>query len=72
MVNGDGDGGMLKLQIDWLEHFLSHWKALEKITIMFLTYLIVTVILSKAKDQEKGGRERWGRGGGLTSGNTTI
>lgn len=59
---------MLKLQIDWQEHFLSHWKALEKITIMFLTCLIVTVILSKAKDQEKGGRERWGRGGGLPVG----
>lgn len=53
---------MLKLQIDWQEHFLSHWKALEKITIMFLTCLIVTVILSKAKDQEKGGRKRWGGG----------
>lgn len=56
---------MLKLQIDWQEHFLSHWKALEKITIMFLTRLIVTVILSKAKDQEKGGRKRWGEGGTL-------
>lgn len=53
---------MLKLQIDWQEHFLSHWKALEKITIMFLTRLIVTVILSKAKDQEKGGRKTWGGG----------
>ena len=62
---------MLKLQIDWQEHFLSHWKALEKIKIMFLTCLIVTVILSKAKDQEKGGGKTWG-GGGLTSGNTTI
>lgn len=29
--------------------------------------LIVTVILSKAKDQEKGGRKRWG-GGGLPVG----
>lgn len=54
--------GMLKLQIDWQEHFLSHWKALEKIKIMFLTCLIVTVILSKAKDQEKGGRKTWGGG----------
>lgn len=54
---------MLKLQIDWQEHFLSHWKALEKIIIIFLTCLIVTVILSKAKDQEKGGRKRWGGGG---------
>ena len=53
---------MLKLQIDWQEHFLSHWKALEKIIIIFLTCLIVTVILSKAKDQEKGGRIRWGGG----------
>ena len=53
---------MLKLQIDWQEHFLSHWKALEKITIIFLTCLIVTVILSKAKDQEKGGRKTWGGG----------
>ena len=54
---------MLKLQIDWQEHLLSHWKALEKIKIMFLTCLIVTVILSKAKDQEKGGRKTWGGGG---------
>lgn len=61
---------MLKLQIDWQEHFLSHLKALKKITIMFLTCLIVTVILSRAKDQEKGGKERGVKG--LTSGNTTI
>ena len=59
---------MLKLQIDWQEHFLSHWKALEKIKIMFLTCLIVTVILSKAKDQEKGGRKTWGGGVGLPVG----
>ena len=55
MVNGDGDGGMLKLQIDWQEHFLSHWKALEKITIMFLTCFDCDCNFIKSKRS----RERW-------------